>query len=100
MNIEDTKRNKNLLRVAMEIAGKGTGRGEMGLDEIEVVRTNGAEVQVPVEENEITQEELEAIAEAVVAELIKIEESLDFELIDEELDFAIDQIINNLLSEG
>ena len=100
MNIEDTKRNKNLLRVAMEIAGKGASRGEMGLDEIEVVRTNGAEVQQPVEESEITQEDLEAIAEAVVAELIKIEESLDFELIDEELDFAIDQVIDNLLSEG
>ena len=38
MDIESTKRDfSNVLRVASEIAGKGTKRGEMGLDEIEAV---------------------------------------------------------------
>ena len=94
MDFETTKRNKNLLRVAAELAGKGAGRGEMGLDEIEVVRTNGAE-----SEPEITAEDIELFATMVLEELLNIEQNLEFELIDEELDFAIDQIIDKYLAD-
>jgi len=93
MNIEDTKRNKNLLRVAAELAGKGTGHGEMGLDDIEVLRTNGAE-----NTDQLTAEDVENFANKVLAELVNLEQNLDFELVDEELDFAIDKIIDKYLA--
>jgi hypothetical protein len=106
-SFEDTKRNKNLLRVAAEIAGKGAKRGEMGLDEIEVIHTNGAERQAhePVQELDLTPEmavyeEVETIANIVLQRLMSLEESLDFELTDDNLDYAIDKIIDELLSEG
>jgi hypothetical protein len=99
MDIETTSRNhKNLLRVAMEIAGKGVGKdgeghGEMGIDEIEAV---GANAQV---EESVLEEDIQTFAQIVLEELIKLEENLDFELVDEDLDFAIDAILENLLNE-
>ena len=99
MDIETTSRNhKNLLRVAMEIAGKGVGKdgkghGEMGLDEIETVGAN------PQVEESVLEEDIQTFAQIVLEELIKLEENLDFELVDEDLDFAIDAILENLLSE-
>jgi hypothetical protein len=106
-NFEETKRDKNLLRVAAEIAGKGVKRGEMGVDEIEVIHTNGAERQVQQSAQELdlepqlaVYEEVEIFANAVLQRLMSLEESLDFELEDENLDYAIDKIIDDLLSEG
>ena len=106
-SFEETKRDKNLLRVAAEIAGKGEKRGEMGVDEIEVIRTNGAERQVnqPAQEVDLepqmaVYEEVEIFANEVLQRLMSLEESLDFELEDENLDYAIDKIIDDLLAEG
>jgi len=102
MDIETTSRNhKNLLRVAMEIAGKGVGKngeghGEMGKDEIEAV---GANVQSEPVEESVLEEDIQTFAQIVLEELIKLEENLEFELVDEDLDFAIDAILENLLSE-
>ena len=96
MDIESTKRDfSNVLRVASEIAGKGTKKGEMGLDEIEAVHPRA---QVEEEVGNI-EEEVQEFANIVLQELIRIEEGLDFELVDEDLDFAIEQIIDNLLAE-
>ena len=33
----------------------------------------------------------------IIEELVEVESNLDFELVNEDLDFAIDQIINKLL---
>ena len=97
--IDTTKRNKNLLRVAAELAGKGSGKGEMGLDEIEVVNhAKPTEIQGEVSE-EITDQFITAITETIIAELQNIEESVGFELVDEELDYAIESVIDNLLFE-
>ena len=104
--LEQTKLNKNLLRVAAEIAGKGTQKGEMGLDEIEVIKTNGAEkelapeVEATAEPEVAIAEEVELFANIVLEQLQYIEKSLDCELTNEDLDYAIDRIIDNLLSEG
>ena len=105
-SFEETKRNKNLLRVAAEIAGKGAKRGEMGVDEIEVIRTNGAERQVnqPAQEVDLepqmaVYEEVEIFANIVLQRLMSLEESLDFELEDDNLDYAIDKIMDELLDE-
>jgi len=105
-NFEETKRNKNLLRVAAEIAGKGAKHGEMGVDEIEVIHTNGAEryIHQPVQELDLdpqmaVYEEVEIFANIVLQRLMSLEESLNFELEDENLDYAIDKIMDDLLAE-
>jgi len=98
MDIETTKRDfSNVLRVASEIAGKGTKKGEMGLDEIEAVHPKAN--QEVAESNVSLEEEVHNFANIVLDELLALEERLDFELIDEDLDFAIENIIDNLLAE-
>ena len=99
--LEQTKLNKNLLRVAAEIAGKGTKKGEMGLDEIEVIHTNGAEKELAPEttpEPEMAMaEEVEVFANLVLEQLAEVEKNIGYELVDENLDYAIDRIIDSLL---
>ncbi len=97
MDMETTKRDySNVLRVAAELAGKGTKKGEMGLDEIEAV---GPGVQkTNVEESSLT-DDIQTFAQLVLEELIAVEENLNFELVDGDLDFAIDNIIENLLED-
>ena len=102
MDIETTKRDfSNVLRVASEIAGKGTKRGEMGLDEIEAVHPKARQAEVAESQEAETplEEEVQNFANIVLEELLALEERLDFELIDEDLDFAIEKIIDNLLAE-
>lgn len=96
MDMENTKRDfSNVLRVAAELAGKGTKKGEMGLDEIEAV---GPSVEKEAVAESSIEEDVQTFAQMVLEELIAVEENLDFELIDEDLDFAIENIIENLLS--
>ena len=100
MDFESTKRNfPGVLRVAAELAGKGTKKGEMGLDEIEAITHERTKTE-PVEETVNIEEEIQTFASLVLERLVEIEEGLDFELVDEDLDFAIEQIIDNLLDEG
>ena len=95
MDMETTKRDySNVLRVAAELAGKGTKKGEMGLDEIEAV---GPAVQKTNVEESSLKDDIQTFAQLVLEELITVEENLNFELVDEDLDFAIDNIIENLL---
>jgi hypothetical protein len=94
MDINDTIRNKNLLRVAMEIAAKGTREGnDQGVAEIEAITPSENEVAV----TETANNDVDELVELVIEELVEVESNLDFELINEDLDFAIDQIINKLL---
>ena len=96
MDMESTKRDfSNVLRVAAELAGKGTKKGEMGLDEIEAV---GPSVEKEAVAESSIEEDVQTFAQMVLEELIAVEENLDFELVDEDLDFAIENIIENLLS--
>jgi len=94
MDINDTIRNKNLVRVAMEIAAKGTREGnDQGVAEIEATTPSANEVAV----TETTDDDVNELADMVIEELVEVESNLDFELVNEDLDFAIDQIINKLL---
>jgi|TARA_B110000503_G_C6905922_1_gene312675 hypothetical protein len=97
MDMETTKRDySNVLRVAAELAGKGTKKGEMGLDEIEAV---GPAVQKTNVEESSLKDDIQTFAQLVLEELIAVEENLNFELVDGDLDFAIDNIIENLLED-
>tara|TARA_R110001592_G_scaffold78183_1_gene234716 strand:+ start:1390 stop:1695 length:306 start_codon:yes stop_codon:yes gene_type:complete len=94
MDINDTIRNKNLLRVAMEIAAKGTREGnDEGFDDIEAINPSSKEVAV----TETADDGVNELADLIIEELAEVESNLDFELVNEDLDFAIDQIINKLL---
>ncbi len=94
MDINDTIRNKNLLRVAMEIAAKGTREGnDEGVAEIEAINPSSKEVAV----TETADDGVNELADLIIEELAEVESNLDFELVNEDLDFAIDQIINKLL---
>lgn len=99
--LEQTKLNKNLLRVAAEISGKGTKKGEMGLDEIEAIHTNADEQdhtpETTPEPEMAMAEEIELIGNLVLEQLLEIENNIGYELVDENLDYAIDKIIDNLL---
>ena len=98
MDIETTKRDfSNVLRVAAELAGKSSKKGEMGLDEIEAVHPKARQEEVAESQVSI-EEEVQNFANIVLEDLLALEERLDFELIDEDLDFAIENIIDNLLA--
>tara|TARA_R100000005_G_C4849505_1_gene116646 strand:+ start:283 stop:567 length:285 start_codon:yes stop_codon:yes gene_type:complete len=89
-SLESIKNNKNLLRVANEIAGKGTKEGNNDTDDIEEVKPVTSEVEV--EESAV-----DKFTKLVIEQLVELEEGLEDELQDEDLDFAIKNIIDNLV---
>ena len=110
--LQDTRNNKNLLRVAMEMAGKPCPYlgeiGELATDQWEAVPPPSRKPPVVEEDlclNEDSREmasldeELEQFANLVLETLVKLEENLDFELVDEDLDFAIESVINSLIED-
>lgn len=96
MSLEEILRNKKLLQVAAEIAGKGIGKtpevlGGYGTDEQEnIAPVPQAAEQEPVQ---VTEE----IVEFVLEKLKSIEESTGIELADRDLDFAIKTIVEGAL---
>ena len=79
MSLEEVMRNKKLLKIAAELAGKGVGK------------TPSAETpEVPVTEE---------IVDYIIEKVKTIEESNGSELTDKDLDFAIKTIIEGLVSD-
>jgi len=102
--LQDTKMNKDILRVAMEIAAKGDRSGnDEGIQDQIAVKPPTPQVQeeqVDLQEGiNLSDEYTEAIADMIMENLKQLEESVGFELVDEELDFAINSLIEGLLSE-
>lgn len=103
MSLEDIKRNKRLLQIAAELAGKGVGEtpsvlGGHQQDEQEAIVPN-RQVPEPVEEQMID-EDVEEFVNIILEEVKKVEESLDFELEDSDLDFVIEQIIDEFFEQN
>tara|TARA_R110002051_G_scaffold221954_1_gene285573 strand:- start:3263 stop:3625 length:363 start_codon:yes stop_codon:yes gene_type:complete len=115
--LESIKHNKNLLRVAAELSGKGDREGnDQGFDEIEAISTKKEEPAVSenillapkkkgkkaakklYEKEEEISETVKQFTDLVIDQLSTLEENLDTELVDEDLDFAINKIIDNLIS--
>tara|TARA_R110002051_G_scaffold197527_4_gene265022 strand:+ start:239 stop:565 length:327 start_codon:yes stop_codon:yes gene_type:complete len=99
------KHNKNLLRVASELAGKGNRIGnDKGFDDIEdITPSKNQETQTvsktePVEATPEVNETVEAFTNLVMKQLEILDESLEEELVDDDLDFAITTIIDKLIS--
>ena len=102
--LQDTKMNKDILRVAMEIAAKGDRSGnDEGIQDQIAVKPPTPQVQeeqVDLQEGiNLSDEYTEEIADVIMENLKQLEESVGFELVDEELDFAINSLIEGLLSE-
>ena len=116
--LESIKHNKYLLRVAAELGAKGNREGnDQGFDDIEAISTKKEEPAVAEnillapkkkgkkaakklyekEEEEIS-ETVKQFTDLVIEQLSTLEENLDTELVDEDLDFAINKIIDNLIS--
>lgn len=95
--LELTKDNKNLLRVAMEIAGHGDRTGDDSITDQIAVKSSGeilrSDQKFPVMDN---YGRMDAFADFIIEHLHNLEETLDFELQDSDLDFAINSIIDNL----
>ena len=91
-SLQSIKHNKNLLRVALEIAGKGNKEGNNEVDEIE-------EMQPTKQEDSVSEDKtpVELFTEIVMKQLTILEEELEEELEDENLDHAIKTIINKLV---
>mgnify|MGYP003128529769 CR=1 FL=1 len=87
MNYNDTKKMKNLIRVAMEIAGKGESSGTNTKDEIEAITHT---------ENEVDTKDVQAenVVMEIVEKLIYVQKSLGHEMTEEEIDLALNTIFN------
>jgi|TARA_R110000782_G_scaffold26233_4_gene67385 hypothetical protein len=97
--LQVTKDNKNLLRVAMEIAGHGDRTGDDSITDQIAVKSSG-EIQESYSSllsTEDTDVRMNTFADFIIEQLHNLEETLDFELQDSDLDFAINSIIDNLL---
>ena len=104
--LESIRKNENLLRVAAELGGMRTeGGNNDGFDEIEDISTTNREpavtetVELDSSEEEGVNETVNQLADLVLEQLSTLEENLEEELTDENLDFAINKIIDNLLHE-
>ena len=102
--LESVKHNKNLLRVAAELGGNRTeGGNNDGIDDIENVAAKKEEpivsenAQSDLDENEIS-ESIKNFTDIVMKQLVELEENLETELVDNDLDFAINKIIDSLIS--
>tara|TARA_R100001015_G_C4585036_1_gene141051 strand:+ start:365 stop:655 length:291 start_codon:yes stop_codon:yes gene_type:complete len=91
-SLSSIKHNKNLLRVAAEIAGKGNTEGNNDVDEIEEIKPATPEAPVTEETSAV-----EEFTKLVLEELRILEENSDVELQDEQLDSAIKNIIDNIV---
>ena len=108
--LESIKQNKNLLRVAAELGGKRTeGGNNDGIDEVEAIGGINKEPALetePVVEEDIQEidvddltEHIQQFSDLVIEQIENLEENLNEELVNEDLDFAIDKIIDNMLPE-
>lgn len=98
MSLEEVMRNKKLLKIAAELAGKGVGKtpsvlGGYGTDEQENIAPNARQAETP--EVPVTEE----IVDYIIEKVKTIEESNGSELTDKDLDFAIKTIIESLVSD-
>ena len=108
--LESIKQNKNILRVAAELGGKRTeGGNNDGIDEVEAIGGINKEPVLetePVVEEDIQEidvddltEHIQQFSDLVIEQIENLEENLNEELVNEDLDFAIDKIIDNMLPE-
>jgi len=104
--LESIRKNKNLLRVAAELGGmRSEGGKNDGIDEIEDVSATNQEpavtetIELDSSEEEDVNETVNQLSDLVLEQLSTLEDNLEEELTDENLDFAINKIIDNLLSE-
>ncbi len=108
--LESIKQNKNLLRVAAELGGKRTeGGNNDGIDEVEAIGVINKEPALetePVVEEDIQEidvdeltEHIQQFSDLVIEQIENLEKNLNEELVNEDLDFAIDKIIDNMLPE-
>ena len=109
--LESIRKNENLLRVAAELGGMRTeGGNNDGIDEIEDVSATNQEpavtetVELDSSEEEGVNETVNQLADSVLEQLSTLEENLEYyedsniiSETDENLDFAINKIIDNLL---
>ena len=108
--LESIKQNKNLLRVAAELGGKRTeGGNNDGIYEVEAIgginKEPALETEPVVEEDiqeidvdELT-EHIQQFSDLVIEQIENLEKNLNEELVNEDLDFEIDKIIDNMLPE-
>ena len=86
-----SKQLKNLARVAMEIAGKGQGlEGKNGEPLGDDIETTDETQETSVTQTECVECEAEKIVEEITQHILKLQESLDFELSEDAINFAID----------
>lgn len=100
MSLEEVMRNKKLLKIAAELAGKGVGKtpsvlGGYGTDEQENIAPNARQAEAETPEVPVTEE----IVDYIIEKVKTIEESNGSELTDKDLDFAIKTIIEGLVSD-
>ncbi len=101
MDLENIKRNKRILAVAAELAGKGKGNtphvlGGYEADEQEEIKPTQ---QTPDYEYSQVEEDFTHIIDFIINEIQEIEESLNFELEDHDLDFVIEKVIDQLMED-
>ena len=102
--LESIKQNKKLLRVAAELGGIRTeGGNNDGIDELENLVANKEEPVVAEkteddsDQNDLN-ETVKQFTDLIMEQLKELEETLETELEDGDLDYAINKIIDSLLS--
>ena len=79
------------MRVAMEIAGKGVGiEGKNGEPVGDSIEPTNSVVDVEETQNECVECEMEKIMNETIAHVISLQESLNFEMNDDDISFAMD----------
>ena len=102
--LESIKQNKKLLRVAAELGGIRTeGGNNDGIDELENLIANKEQPVVAEkteddsDQNDLN-ETVKQFTDLIMEQLKELEETLETELEDGDLDYAINKIIDSLLS--
>ena len=102
--LESIKQNKKLLQVAAELGGtRVEGSNNNGTDELENLVANKEEPVVAEkteddsDQNNLN-ETVKQFTDLIMEQLKELEETLETELEDGDLDYAINKIIDSLLS--